>query len=298
MEQNYFELLVRDQNGPHSPPSRSMSFASTADSYPNPYTPTSDPSTPLTMDHDHMECGKVEMGITPPGSDFGGSFSSESSQYLDFGFNAYPHQLVSPPLEYVTPQYPANAFNQYDAMQAWAWPQEAAPIFLEANTSGVATTPGQPSHPQTYFSIQERTAALHEVQNGSKTSRRGKAPVVTVERRTATKSGVIKAVLCQSGKHICTFDGCNKAFKRAEHLKRHFKCQHSDTPLNYCPFCPGTFNRLDNYRGHIKLHKNTDGRVKYHPDARAFYDKLNSQITPRKTRKTAVRAKARLERRK
>ncbi|KAI1354367.1 hypothetical protein F5Y01DRAFT_311932 [Xylaria sp. FL0043] len=219
MEQNYFELPARDEDAPCGPLSRSMSMT---DSFAEPPTPASGPSTPghfpLMMGQDNTECGKM---ITPPGSDLGTSFSSEAPQYLDFGFNAYP-QLVSPPVEYVTPQYPGDAFNQYNAMQAWAWPRDTAPMFFEPNTPGVAIAPSEPINHRPYGSVLERTAALHMVQNGRKISRRAKRPIVMVERRTAIQSDAVQAVLCQSGRYVCSEEGCNKHFKRREHLKRHW----------------------------------------------------------------------------
>ncbi|KAI0806546.1 hypothetical protein GGR55DRAFT_680519 [Xylaria sp. FL0064] len=290
MEQNYFELPARDEDAPCGPLSRSMSMT---DSFAEPPTPASGPSTPghfpLMMGQDNTEYKKIRMGVTPPGSDLGTSFSSEAPQYLDFGFSAYPQQLVSPPAEYVTQQYSGDAFNQYNAMQAWVWPQDTAPMFFEPNTPGVAINPGEPMNHRPYCSVQERTAALHRVQNGRKTSRRAKMPIAMVERRTVTKADAEQAVLNQSGKYICSVAGCGRQYKRREHLKRHFNIKHGNCVWSFCPFCTGSSSRVDNFRGHVLLHTTKEGRVPFHPDAKKLLDKLEAEKKSR-TKKAGIRA--------
>ncbi|KAF2843644.1 hypothetical protein M501DRAFT_925131 [Patellaria atrata CBS 101060] len=60
-----------------------------------------------------------------------------------------------------------------------------------------------------------------------------------------------------TAKQGCRFVGpngpCGKMFKRAEHLKRHYKT-HSGTKSFRCPICENCFGRNDNKNQHYKTH--------------------------------------------
>lgn len=54
--------------------------------------------------------------------------------------------------------------------------------------------------------------------------------------------------------HICNFPDCNRAFKRLEHLKRHYKMHSGDRPF-LCAICLKRFSRSDNFRQHQLTHE-------------------------------------------
>lgn len=49
-------------------------------------------------------------------------------------------------------------------------------------------------------------------------------------------------------------DGCTKAFRRSEHLKRHVRSVHSNVRPFPCKFCEKKFSRSDNLAQHLRTH--------------------------------------------
>ncbi|KAK3298017.1 uncharacterized protein B0H64DRAFT_136209 [Chaetomium fimeti] len=80
----------------------------------------------------------------------------------------------------------------------------------------------------------------------------------------------------------CPVEGCDKRYRRSEHMKRHIQSVHemSVEKLFRCDWCPHTSNRLDNLTAHIKLHwaprehPGSKPRVKYCPAARLQWEKM------------------------
>ncbi|KAI1426276.1 hypothetical protein F5Y12DRAFT_713272 [Xylaria sp. FL1777] len=311
-----FDFSIGDMPG--STVQRSFSVASTASNFTHPFTPPPDRSSPgfvrLIVDHDNVGCGTMGMGITPADSGYGTSFSSngasfssngpEASQYIDLGYsNTYMQQTISPPVDYRQPQYPTEVLDQYNPIQPWTWsPEDGHTMFFDPNAPAVVTTLNESNLPPPYFAVQQRTAALHNVQrtpalpnvqradvlhkvqgNKSRISKRNRMPVVMVRRKTSSESNTIPALLCTTGKHKCRHPDCDRPpFKRQEHLKRHETTVHGDQDWVICEFCTSAFNRTDNYRTHLALHTFEGGRTKYFPEAKAVYDKEMSKTKKRK----------------
>ncbi|ORZ17803.1 hypothetical protein BCR42DRAFT_325520 [Absidia repens] len=58
----------------------------------------------------------------------------------------------------------------------------------------------------------------------------------------------------------CTEGGCQKVFKRSEHLKRHIRSIHTKEKPFECPYeaCCKRFSRSDNLNQHIRIHRPSD----------------------------------------
>ena len=56
----------------------------------------------------------------------------------------------------------------------------------------------------------------------------------------------------------CSYEGCNKTFKRSEHLKRHIRSIHTLEKPYKCNFpdCGKKFARSDNLAQHARIHRN------------------------------------------
>ncbi|KAG6067423.1 hypothetical protein E4U13_000446 [Claviceps humidiphila] len=68
---------------------------------------------------------------------------------------------------------------------------------------------------------------------------------------------VVRRAMCK-----CDYEGCHKAFRRNEHLKRHKQTYHGEGPNRFqCEFCgKNQFNRQDNLNNHRKLHARPNSR--------------------------------------
>ncbi|KAI8715043.1 hypothetical protein NCS52_01011100 [Fusarium sp. LHS14.1] len=88
----------------------------------------------------------------------------------------------------------------------------------------------------------------------------------------------------------CDYPGCNKGFRRKEHLKRHKQSYHGEGPNRFsCEFCGrGQFNRRDNLNNHRRLHTRHNSRnrgVEFVPDAVMIIEQEKLKRTPTRRRK-------------
>jgi len=106
---------------------------------------------------------------------------------------------------------------------------------------------------------------------------RGRRPIISpeldldqsVESTTASTSAQLKfSGVTKTGKpkkiFVCRVPGCDKCFKRSEHLKRHVRSIHTNEKPYPCSFpgCNKAFARGDNLKQHMKnLHPD------FHPES-------------------------------
>ena len=50
---------------------------------------------------------------------------------------------------------------------------------------------------------------------------------------------------------VCTYEGCEKTFKKREKMKRHIDCVHHKLKPHACPLCELAFSRKDKLKRHI-----------------------------------------------
>jgi len=67
---------------------------------------------------------------------------------------------------------------------------------------------------------------------------------------------------CRDRPFICEFYSCRRAFRRAEHLKRHMKMHTGEKPFK-CgyPGCMRAFSRSDNLKSHYQTHAGERGHI-------------------------------------
>ncbi|TGJ88062.1 hypothetical protein E0Z10_g664 [Xylaria hypoxylon] len=206
--------------------SGSFSAASTTGSLPDPFTPSSGRSTPvflnMPMDHDNAACGILEIGPTPPASDFGPfltqNMKPEASHYMGPGPNPYNHEMATPPMDYQPAPYAPEIFNfntlPSNTTPPWSWPPEDGPVMFFGGDQPRMFGEAYPT--LSYQAVLERATALHRVQGQPRISRRNRQTQVVMPND-------IKTIVHPSGLFKCHHQKCGskKPFKRAEHLKRH-----------------------------------------------------------------------------
>ncbi|KAI8634281.1 hypothetical protein F5Y19DRAFT_207425 [Xylariaceae sp. FL1651] len=230
-----------------------------------------------------FECAPM---IPTPTTSQNNSLQSANPQSL--GHYPFADQLFSPPLEFPPPPYSLEN-STYDIAPSWTWPGESPVNFFERhNSPGTSTTLKEISlrerhnAPPPYFSlhdrkrlcvdgVQQKTTALHQVQQGYRVSKRNRT-------QKTTMIGGKPVSVFPKGLHRCLHEACvgRKPFKRQEHLKRHEISVHGDQEKinTICEFCFKKFNRKDNWRSHITLHtkKGGSGRTEYFEGAQAVLD--------------------------
>ncbi|KAI1362556.1 hypothetical protein F5Y08DRAFT_355289 [Xylaria arbuscula] len=301
------EFPLSDEDVHCGSSTRSFSVASTGNSVSSPYTPTSGRSTPslslsMMMNQATMGCEGLNLAVTPSQTVYGTSVSPTSAEpphYLGMTYPQYMPHLATPPSEDIPqPQFPTDGYNQYDSMTtAWACPMDSQTLFEERGLSQGNPFMGDGGFPAPFLSVQERSAALHQVQCRSRTTGRARMPMVMIQTRSV-RNASISALVLESGKFKCPRQDCDKSFKRQEHLKRHVSTVHERKELRPCQFCGTIFNRDDNFRSHLELHTTQGkGRTAYYPEAVLVYQQEVAKTKQRKRRDGKLAARRNEQRR-
>ncbi|KAJ3577251.1 hypothetical protein NPX13_g3313 [Xylaria arbuscula] len=192
------EFPLSDEDVHCGSSTRSFSVASTGNSVSSPYTPTSGRSTPslslsMMMNQATMECEGLNLAVTPSQTVYGTSVSPTSAEpphYLGMTYPQYMPHLATPPSEDIPqPQFPTDGYNQYDSMTtAWACPMDSQTLFEERGLSQGNPFMGDGGFPAPFLSVQERSAALHQVQlfmSGKNCARANSVALSSIETTTS-----------------------------------------------------------------------------------------------------------------
>ncbi|KAF5638496.1 zinc finger odd-paired-like (opl) [Fusarium tjaetaba] len=148
----------------------------------------------------------------------------------------------------------------------------------ERRVSDVSNCTGQDPYPPSACPLRDSRSICetespperHSLADETAMSLQRKVPKST---KQANETCVFRVIKKATG--ACDFPGCNKAFRRVEHLKRHKQTHHSEGENNFvCEFCgKDQFNRYDNLQTHRRLHARHNKRyrsIKFVPAAVAI----------------------------
>jgi zinc finger protein BrlA len=213
-----------------------------------------------------------------PISDFG---PSHTEDFVDPSQTTFIHTF-----ELDSPSRPTKAFQfnmSYDtpASDYDSGFEQFIPSYYDMKSC--STTPCWPSPVrQPILETLQTTAALQRVEEQSPDSKEGLQRTL-VEKRSrrnrmrAIGQDLLSNINCEeSPTKQCTWEGCDRRFRRLEHLKRHERT-HTRKDLYPCEFCLKDFNRTDNLKDHILRHTlpyKKSSRTKFYPGAQALYDKM------------------------
>ncbi|KAF5563208.1 zinc finger odd-paired-like (opl) [Fusarium phyllophilum] len=151
-------------------------------------------------------------------------------------------------------------------------------VVSERRVSDVSTCLGQDPYPLSGCPLRESRSICdmksppetHSLADETPMSLQRKVPKST---KQAVETSVFRVIKKATG--ACDYPGCNKAFRRIEHLKRHKKAYHGEGENTFvCEFCgKDQFNRYDNLQTHRRLHARHNKRyrsIKFVPAAVAI----------------------------
>ncbi|QSZ30735.1 hypothetical protein DSL72_000293 [Monilinia vaccinii-corymbosi] len=146
----------------------------------------------------------------------------------------------------------------------------APPTYQDPRHDPISPIP-QKYAPRPFYDTPQRTAALQRIQAANPTKQ-------TIRRKM--KRPTLPIPVHERAKLPCGYPGCNKRFRRQEHLKRHVDTHDIRAIKHKCPFCEKFFGRTDNLKSHVDLHRKKDrkaARTKYHPDADRVWELMNKK---------------------
>ncbi|KAG7403404.1 C2H2 type master regulator of conidiophore development brlA [Fusarium oxysporum f. sp. rapae] len=215
--------------------------------------PDGPPNTPMKQEFVGLDYREMNM-------EHNGSMGSLTPLSLDI-FAISPEAVISASSFVMTPTQMPSGFEAADIYPPWSCASDSPISFLQSNYEVLdidhqsvspyhvhdSTPPMQTRALQMMVNeIQRKTADLQYAQI----------------RRTRKRSVKPDAVPVDPVWSSCDYPGCDKAFQRKEHLKRHKQSFHGEGPNRFsCEFCgKDQFNRRDNLNHHRKLHARPNKR--------------------------------------
>ncbi|KAK3344347.1 hypothetical protein B0T25DRAFT_573295 [Lasiosphaeria hispida] len=310
------------------PPSSAHSFSSASSS--GPYTPTSGRSTPRnadSVDFSSSFASSVDpfsFDLTPPSSASISTFfpvewkTGDACDFFQTGLPITPSrshmELSGLPYNNYDNQYtPAQPFDLYpfanglgpsplpptpvqvvqvkqewDQWSNWDHVQESPISFEELGgfeKHGMTDLVGAVGRRLFTDTVKEKTTALQRVQNDSSLRARKRARPEKLMNVPFKKEG--------KNENFCHYPGCDRKYKKKEHLKRHVDSAHKEAK-HECSFCGRIFNRTDNRKQHLLLHSvdRKSGRVRFEEGAAEKLEAEMKQTKPRRGTKAKARAAA------
>ncbi|KAL2159780.1 hypothetical protein VTH06DRAFT_1913 [Thermothelomyces fergusii] len=103
--------------------------------------------------------------------------------------------------------------------------------------------------------VRDKTAALQQrMQQCPSPKARARTRKETRRRTVTTADGSFAVDSVELANTFrCPIEGCDKMYRRSEHMKRHIQSVHGQTRYS-CDWCKHTTNRWDNLKAHIRLH--------------------------------------------
>jgi hypothetical protein len=220
------------------------------------------PTTPMKKMNFPNEYDLLDMGM-PPQPSLGTITPSNS-----FGMAGISPEAAMAPGSYMMTPSQSLSGSELAEPSTWSMTNESPIHFFQQPHEMDALTMGRHS-PIDHFQLQpvgspndmraQRKMMLHEAQR--KTGELQRAQIRAARKRPgkpdAAGVDVVRRAMCK-----CDYPGCNKAFRRNEHLKRHKQTYHGEGPNKFhCEFCgKDQFNRQDNLNNHRKLHARPNSR--------------------------------------
>jgi zinc finger protein BrlA len=238
-----------------------------------------------------MPFAHQDMAVQPPSLDMdlyspASGLNSSSPASMDF---VVPSQTtlmdsfdMSSPMRPVKPFQFDSPTSDYGLESSFnESPASSIKYFMSPCSEGQKSSSATPSRHsnlrQPVFEPLESSLALQRVQEQTQVARHGRKQRVKRDYMLPNNITVQK-----QAKRPCLWQGCEKKFRRQEHLKRHMKT-HEQTESYPCDFCNKSFGRTDNLKCHIKIHADPNkksSRTIYYPEARRVYEEMSRK--PRK----------------
>ncbi|KAM5526865.1 hypothetical protein FOXYSP1_20698 [Fusarium oxysporum f. sp. phaseoli] len=225
------------------------------------------PNTPMKQEKRDVEYTyMIDMNMTPYGS-MGSSTPSNS-----FGMYGYsPDASIGAPPFMTTPAQSLSGSEAADAGSSWSCANHRPLSFFpnkqlfsgfdsfdldRHSQSPLGHSLHEPTSPNRMPAQKKMVVKVQEK------SDKIKKPKTQSSRKRSIKPDPGQSDAVRRARYKCNYPGCQKGFRRNEHLGRHKQTYHGEGHNRFsCEFCKkDQFNRQDNLNNHRKLHARPNSR--------------------------------------